>query len=55
VSHDLKLLDHAITKVLHISNLRLTEWKGNYTRFEAQREADQVQRERASELEQREI
>jgi ATPase subunit of ABC transporter with duplicated ATPase domains len=55
VSHDLKLLDHAITKVLHISNERLTEWKGNYTRFEAQREADQTQRERASELEQREI
>ena len=55
VSHDLKLLDHAITKVLHISNQRLTEWKGNYTKFEALRGADQVQRERASELEQREI
>jgi ATPase subunit of ABC transporter with duplicated ATPase domains len=55
VSHDLKLLDHAITKVLHISNQRLTEWKGNYTRFQAQHEADQSQRERASELEQREI
>ncbi len=55
VSHDLKLLDHSITKVLHISNQRLTEWKGNYTRFQAQHEADQTQRERASELEQREI
>ena len=47
VSHDLKLLDHSITKVLHISNQRLTEWKGNYTRFQAQHEADQTQRERA--------
>jgi ATPase subunit of ABC transporter with duplicated ATPase domains len=55
VSHDLKLLDHAITKVLHISNQHLTEWKGNYSKFEALREADQTQRERASELEKREI
>ena len=55
VSHALKLLDHSITKVLHISNQRLTEWKGNYSRFQAQHEADQSQRERASELEQREI
>jgi ATPase subunit of ABC transporter with duplicated ATPase domains len=55
VSHDLKLLDHAITKVLHIANERLTEWKGNYSKFEALREADQSQRERAATLEQREI
>ena len=55
VSHDLKLLDHAITKVLHISNQHLTEWKGNYSKFEALREADQTQRERAAELEKREI
>ena len=40
VSHDLKLLDHSITKVLHISNERLTEWKGNYSKFQAQHEAD---------------
>jgi len=55
VSHDLKLLDHSITKVLHIAAQRLTEWKGNYSRFMAQHEADQSQRERAAELEQREI
>jgi ATPase subunit of ABC transporter with duplicated ATPase domains len=55
VSHDLKLLDRSISKVLHISNQRLTEWKGNYSKFEAQHEADQSQRERASALEQREI
>ena len=51
VSHDLKLLDRSISKVLHISNQRLTEWKGNYSRFEAQHEADRSQRERASPLE----
>ena len=55
VSHDLKLLDRSISKVLHIPNQRLTEWKGNYSKFEAQHEADQSQRERASALEQREI
>jgi len=55
VSHDLKLLDQSITKVLHISNQRMTEWKGNYSRFQTQHEADQAQRERASELERREI
>jgi ATPase subunit of ABC transporter with duplicated ATPase domains len=55
VSHDLKLLDQSITKVLHIANQHLTEWKGNYSKFEALREADQSQRERASVLEGREI
>jgi ATPase subunit of ABC transporter with duplicated ATPase domains len=55
VSHDLKLLDRSISKVLHISNQRLTEWKGNYSKFEALHEADQSQRERASVLEQREM
>ena len=55
VSHDLKLLDHSISKVLHISNERLTEWKGNYSKFQAQHEADLTQRERSAELEQREI
>jgi ATPase subunit of ABC transporter with duplicated ATPase domains len=55
VSHDLKLLDQSISKVLHISNQRLTEWKGNYSKFEALHEADQSQRERASVLESREI
>ncbi len=55
VSHDLKLLDHSITKVLHISNQKLTEWKGNYSKFEELHEADASQRERASELEEREI
>ncbi len=55
VSHDLKLLDQSITKVLHLSNQRLTEWKGNYTKFQSLHEADQSQRERAAGLEEREI
>jgi ATPase subunit of ABC transporter with duplicated ATPase domains len=55
VSHDLKLLDSSITKVLLIANTKLSEWKGNYSKFEAMREADQSQRERSSQLEEREI
>jgi len=55
VSHDLKLLDQSITKVLNIANQHMTEWKGNYSKFEAAKEADQSQRERSSELEAREI
>ncbi len=55
VSHDLSLLDRSIDKVLHIANQRLTEWKGNYSRFLAQHEADRSQRERAAALEDREI
>jgi ATPase subunit of ABC transporter with duplicated ATPase domains len=55
VSHDLKLLDRSIDKVLHLSDGRLHEFKGNYSSFVVQSEADQSQRERASVLEQKEI
>jgi ATPase subunit of ABC transporter with duplicated ATPase domains len=55
VSHDLKLLDRAINKVLHITNNTLHEYKGNYTSFQVQSEADLTQRERAGVLESREI
>jgi ATPase subunit of ABC transporter with duplicated ATPase domains len=55
VSHDLKLLDRSIDKVLHLADGRLHEFKGNYSSFVVQSEADQSQRERASVLEQKEI
>ncbi|MHB1711868.1 MAG: ABC-F family ATP-binding cassette domain-containing protein [Acidimicrobiales bacterium] len=55
VSHDLKLLDRSINKVLHLSGGRLHEFKGTYSSYMAQLEADQSQRERASDLEGREI
>jgi len=51
VSHDLKLLDHAIDKVLNLSGARLSEFKGNYSAFRAQLEADISQREKASSME----
>jgi ATPase subunit of ABC transporter with duplicated ATPase domains len=36
VSHDLKLLDRSITKVLHLADGRLQEFKGTYTSYRAQ-------------------
>ena len=55
VSHDLKLLDRSINKVLHLSDARLTEFKGNYSSYLVQLEADLSQRERSALLEGREI
>jgi ATPase subunit of ABC transporter with duplicated ATPase domains len=51
VSHDLKLLDHAISKVLQLSDKRLREFKGNYTAFRSQLSADIAKREKASGME----
>ena len=55
VSHDLKLLDRSINKVLHLSGGRLHEFKGTYSSYMVQLEADQTQRERSAQLEGREI
>src|ERR1700674_2819337 len=55
VAHDLKLLDRSINKVLHLSDGRLHEFKGTYSSYMVQLEADQSQRERAAQLEGREI
>ena len=54
-SHDLKLLDRSITKVLHLADGRLQEFKGTYSSYRAQLAADQSQRERLAVLEEREI
>jgi ATPase subunit of ABC transporter with duplicated ATPase domains len=55
ISHDLALLDRAISKVLHLADGRLHEYKGTYSSYRVQLAADQAQRERASTLEGREI
>jgi ATPase subunit of ABC transporter with duplicated ATPase domains len=55
ISHDIKLLDRAITKVLHLADASLREYKGTYTSYRAQLAADQAQRERSATLESREI
>ncbi len=55
VSHDLKLLDRSIHKVLRLSDGRLHEFKGTYSSYLVQLETDQSQRERSALLEGREI
>ncbi len=55
VSHDLKLLDRSISKVLHLADGHMREFKGNYSSYRAQLESGQAQSERAATLEQREI
>ena len=55
ISHDLRLLDRAITKVLSLADGRLTEHPGNYTTFRSSSSAERARRERAAALEGRQI
>ena len=55
VSHDLKLLDNSIDKILHLDGGLLHEFKGTYSSYLVQVESDQIRREKASSLEHREI
>jgi ATPase subunit of ABC transporter with duplicated ATPase domains len=55
VSHDLKLLDSAIDKVLYLANHELREFSGTYSSFRAQLAADQERREGAAGREKKEI
>ncbi len=51
VSHDLRLLDRAISKVLYLRDATLREFKGNYSAFRAQLDADITRREKTSSAE----
>ncbi len=42
ISHDLGLLDEAITRVLHLNDSRLTEYRGTYSQYRRALEADQA-------------
>jgi ATPase subunit of ABC transporter with duplicated ATPase domains len=44
VSHDLDLLDEAITRVLHLDHADLTEYKGTYSQYRTARAADEERR-----------
>jgi ATPase subunit of ABC transporter with duplicated ATPase domains len=46
VSHDLHLLDTAITRVLHLESASLDSYKGTYSQYLISREADALRRER---------
>ena len=55
VSHDLRLLDEAITKVLYLSERRLRQFKGTYSSFRSQLTLDISQREKAAAIEDSQI
>ena len=55
VSHDLELLDSAITRVLHLEDAALVEYKGTYSQYLQQRRLDQLRREKQSERQEAEI
>ncbi len=55
VSHDLDLLDEAITRVLHLDNAEMVEYKGTYSQYRKARAADEERRRRVAERQQTEI
>ena len=55
VSHDLELLDESITRVLHLDNEELVEYKGTYSQYQEARKADEERRRRLVSREQSEI
>jgi ATPase subunit of ABC transporter with duplicated ATPase domains len=55
VSHDLDLLDEAMTRVLHLDEGELIEYKGTYSQYLTARRADEQRRRRLAARQQAEI
>ncbi len=55
VSHDRYFLDHACTNIIELENGHLTEYYGNYTTYIEQKEEAQLVKEKAYELQQKDI
>ena len=55
VSHDLDLLDEAITRVLHLDDGEMVEYKGTYSQYRKSRAADEERRRRLADRQQSEI
>ena len=55
VSHDLELLDSAITRVLHLSSARLTEYRGTYSQYQKARKQEEARLGKLAERQQQEI
>jgi ATPase subunit of ABC transporter with duplicated ATPase domains len=55
ISHDLHLLDAAITRVLHLDEGNIVEYKGTYSQYRTARAADEVRQARLAERQQAEI
>ncbi len=49
ISHDLDLLDQAITRVLHLDEGELVEYRGTYSQYKAARAADEERRAKLAE------
>lgn len=55
VSHDLDLLDESITRVLHLDDGELVEYKGTYSQYQEARKADEERRRKLASRQQAEI
>jgi ATPase subunit of ABC transporter with duplicated ATPase domains len=55
VSHDLELLDEAITRVLHLDEGRMHEYKGTYSQYLEARAADEIRLGKLAERQESEI
>ena len=55
VSHDLELLDEAITRILHLDEGELVEYKGTYSQYLVARARDEQRQARLAERQQAEI
>ncbi|MGH7861667.1 MAG: ABC-F family ATP-binding cassette domain-containing protein [Candidatus Dormibacteraceae bacterium] len=55
VSHDLELLDTAITRVLHLHRARIVEYKGTYSQYQRARAAEEERLEKTASRQQSEI
>jgi ATPase subunit of ABC transporter with duplicated ATPase domains len=55
VSHDLVLLDEAITRILHLDNQDLVEYRGTYSHYRAARAADEARLTKLASRQQTEI
>jgi ATPase subunit of ABC transporter with duplicated ATPase domains len=55
VSHDLELLDSAITRVLHLDGGRLAEYRGTYSQYRRARAAEDLRLTRTASRQQAEI
>jgi ATPase subunit of ABC transporter with duplicated ATPase domains len=55
VSHDLDLLDESITRVLHLDDGELVEYKGTYSQYQEARKADEERRRKLATRQRAEI
>ena len=55
ITHDREFLDAVVGMIVHVENLRLNEYSGNYSAFEAQRAARLAQQQAAYEKQQRAV